>query len=248
LVGLPVEDEIAAAVIADVPLTPGPTASAKATAVEQDPTCEVRDVIAADFRAEARHETHRIEMARALLRGAGRSSSDSRPLVTSMRRRQGDAHQELFWLYRLVFTDARGCVISEPVLAFAAAPGRPLRLRRADDLRSLVDVTRSPLLSQTAPHRHRQLDALADDLSAPLKQWARREHSIAVALRDRLARMSAGLLQLGLFDHRNQRAAAAQSVLLDEALSKSTGRISELSASGRIEIESCDLVWAIALY
>ena len=238
LVGLPVEEEIAAAVIAGVPLAP----------VLQDPASEVSDVITADLRAEARHEAHRIEMARALLRGAGRSSPDSRPLVTSMRRRQSHMHQELFWLYRLVFTDARGCVISEPVLAFAAAPGRPLRLRRPDDLRSLLDVTRSPLLSQTSQHQHRQLDALAGDLTASLKQWARREHSIAVALRKRLARMSAGLLQLGLFDHRNQRAAAAQSALLDEALSKSTERISELSAAGRIEIESCDLVWAIALY
>ena len=58
--------------------------------------------------------------------------------------------------------------------------------------------------------------------------------------------MSAALLQRGLFDRRNERAAAAQSALLDEALSNSAERVLELSACERIEIESCDLEWAVA--
>jgi superfamily II DNA or RNA helicase len=246
IVGLPAEEEIAAAVIADAPLPPGP----------KDPAYEgsrvaalaVPGLVAPDLRQEAHDEACRIELARTLLRAARFPSVDSRAIAPAIHRRRGRTRPDLFWLFKLLLTDARGCVLLEPLLALAASSLRPLRLGHPAELRSLIARTRPPLeLTAIAMQQH-HLDALVDDLRAPLKVWTARERAIATAFRERHARMSAGLLQRGLFDHRTDRAEAAQSALLDEVLGKSAERAGELSACEQVRVESCDLLWAVALY
>jgi hypothetical protein len=55
-----------------------------------------------------------------------------------------------------------------------------------------------------------------------------REKALAEALRSRRARISAGLLQPGLFDHRAERAAAAQAFFVDAAMQRSSARLALL--------------------
>ena len=240
-VGLPAEEDVAAAVIADEPVMAGPQDPPYVQEHETAPR-----VVRQDLRDEAIDEANRIHVARALLGEAGQPLSDPRPIATSARRHTAK-RPEVFWLFRAVFTDARGYAIAERLLAFSASYSRPPRPWRPSELRQFIDRTQSALLVESLPLQQRLRDVLIDDLDAPLELLRRREHSMAAAFRERHARMSATLLQRGLFDRRIERAAAAQSALLEEVLSKSAARVADLSACERIEIESCDLVWTVAL-
>jgi hypothetical protein len=75
----------------------------------------------------------------------------------------------------------------------------------------------------------------------------RRERDLMAAMRDRYARLSAGLLQGALFDRRNERLAAAQAALLDEALSRSAHRLDELAANHDVRAGACDLAFAVVV-
>ena len=56
-------------------------------------------------------------------------------------------------------------------------------------------------------------------LKRPLALWLQRELDLVEGIRQEHARMSAALLQPGLFDRRNDRAAASQAAMRDAALS-----------------------------
>jgi hypothetical protein len=80
-----------------------------------------------------------------------------------------------------------------------------------------------------------------------LERYTAREHSLTSVLRSRHARLSAGLLQRGLFDRRDERLASAQSSLFEEALSQSAGRLRELDGSDDLRIDATELVFAMLL-
>jgi hypothetical protein len=75
----------------------------------------------------------------------------------------------------------------------------------------------------------------------------RRERDLMAAMRERHARLSVGLLQGALFDRRNERLAASQAALLDEALSRSAFRLRELAAGQHVRADACDLAFAVVV-
>jgi hypothetical protein len=80
-----------------------------------------------------------------------------------------------------------------------------------------------------------------------LNRCRAREHSLAGGLRSRHARLSAGLLQRGLFDRRDEHLAFAQTSLLEEALSQSANRLRELGGFDNLRIDAAELVFALLL-
>jgi hypothetical protein len=65
------------------------------------------------------------------------------------------------------------------------------------------------------------------------------------ALREKHARLAAGLLQPGLFDRRSERAAAAQAARVDEAIAKSRVRLDALERLRRLRCGECRLLFQI---
>ena len=196
---------------------------------------------------EGREEANRIQRARSLLLHAAEEGPDPRATVTSIaRRRNGSRLYGDLWVFRLLVVDARGRGVSEELLAFACGHRRTVRERRPAAVRAGLDDRVLRLQDVAAREAGERLVAFAHQLDAPLRLWLRREEALSAALRVAHGRLSAQLLQLGLFDRRHERAAAAQSVLLDEALAKSAVRSNELLERQRLRVESSELVFAVA--
>jgi hypothetical protein len=77
----------------------------------------------------------------------------------------------------------------------------------------------------------RMLASAAASSNTPIALAVDRERAIADALKVRRARLSAELLQPGLFDHRAERTAISQDAVLEEALGRCASRISDLTRS-----------------
>jgi hypothetical protein len=80
-----------------------------------------------------------------------------------------------------------------------------------------------------------------------LERHSARERSLASVLRSRHARLSAELLQRGLFDRRDEHLASAQTSLLEEALCQSANRLRELGGFEDLRIDVTELVFALLL-
>ena len=125
-------------------------------------------------------------------------------------------------------------------LAEAPGPGRT-------DIRSVLNA-HHPVLQRVIGGAHAErLRELRDTLRQPLHLWMRRERDLIAAMRDRYARLSAGLVQGALFDRRHERLAAAQAGLLDQALSRSALRLDELAASEDVRVDAPELVFGVVV-
>lgn len=198
-----------------------------------------------DMRSEGIAEAARIERARALLRVAGDRSHESRAVITTVKRRRA-FRADSIWLFRLLLTDPHGRILWDPLIPLTGTRARRRPARRTADARALLDPSQDVLQALLHTVRAGGLEAVRREMHTPLQLWLRREHALATALTASRARLSAGLLQLGLFDRRIERAAAAQDALLDAALSRSAARRDRLDASRDARWESCDLVLGIA--
>ncbi|HEU4689788.1 MAG TPA: hypothetical protein VFS23_15555, partial [Vicinamibacterales bacterium] len=89
------------------------------------------------------------------------------------------------------------------------------------------------------------LAALLSSLHPFLEQAARRERALAETIGLERARLSAALLQRGLFDRRAERQAAAQTAILDEALLRCRTRLSEIDAASQIVAEPRQLAFVL---
>jgi hypothetical protein len=227
VIGLPVDEPITNPDVA-VPPAPG--------------------LVIADLRVEAAAEAGRIQLARSLTHGVGAPGGDSRPVISAMRRHRRVIEPEFFCVYRFVFTDARGRVVAEQLRALSARLACRIYSPRPADLRALVGDLRVPLGHEAVRLQQGSLEELERQLQRPLLTWTRREHAIAEAFRGRHARMAAGLVQGGLFDRRNERAAAAQAAVLAEVVDRSTARIAELTAWKAIATEPCELLWVLSRF
>jgi hypothetical protein len=142
-------------------------------------------------------------------------------------------------------TSAMDQIVWETLLAAAAdlatSPERSPRATRA----CLRD--REELLNPVREGCARRLDVLRHALRTPIDLWVRRELDLMSVMQEAHARMSAPLLQGALFDRRNDRAAAAQAALLEEALSRCRVRLQELRACDQLHAERCDLAFAAML-
>lgn len=198
-----------------------------------------------DLRSDAIEETVRIERARLLLHGAGHQPHEPRAVMTAVRRRRA-IRSESIWLFRLLLTDPHGRILWDPLVPVIGARAMHQPARRSAEVRALLDPWQEALQASLHTARGDGLDAIRREMGASVQVWLRREHALATALTASRARLSAGLLQLGLFDRRSERAASAQDALLDAALSQSAARLNTLRASGNARWESCDLALAIA--
>ncbi|MSO29323.1 MAG: DEAD/DEAH box helicase [Acidobacteria bacterium] len=225
---LPGDHEVAEAVLSPGPPKPG---EGGGTRLAESPVPALdAGVLCPVLIREARDEATRIQRARSLLLHAAEEVPGPRATVTTIRRRRAPfCSRRALWVFRLLLVDGKGRGLSEELLALAGGHTTTLQLQ---------DVA-----GRATGER---LAALVKELDAPLRRWLHREAAMSTALRVAHARLSAQLLQLGLFDRRNERAAAAQSVLLHEALARSAVRARELAERRRPRVESRDLVFAIA--
>ena len=226
--------------MADAVLGGAPLAESAAPSLDAGIRCPV-------LVREGREEAHRIRLARSLLLHAAQEGPDPRATVTSIgSSRHGARACRDLWVFRLLLVDARGRGLSEVLLALARGHGRTGRARTPAAVRAILENRDSRLQDVAAREAGERLAAFAHQLDAPLRLWLRREEALSAALRLAHGRLSAQLLQLGLFDRRNERAAAAQSASLDEALAGSAVRRNELLDRGAARVESTDLILAVA--
>lgn len=146
----------------------------------------------------------------------------------------------------MTVTNASGLVVWESLVPLAAslaeAPGRC-----RTDIRSVLNTHHPVLADVIGVAQAETLRELRDTLRQPLHLWVRRERDLMAAMRDRHARLSVGLVQGALFDRRNERLAASQAALLDEALSRSASRLRELAADQDVGADACDLAFAVVV-
>jgi hypothetical protein len=112
-------------------------------------------------------------------------------------------------------------------------------------LRDPIDATAALVLSHLDGHRERALASLRVSLQTVLELAARRERALAETLEKERARLSAALLQRGLFDRRAERHVAAQGAVLDDALQRCRTRLAEISAARQIVAEPGHLAFVL---
>lgn len=163
---------------------------------------------------EARDEAIRLLTARMLARNHEAPWSGA-PLVAVS---DATDRSGRIYVFRLACVDDTGHVV---FTALAGLTDEGEALEPGEVLRSSAALHHARLVATETAAVGRWLD---------LAQ--RREDAIMAALRDSHARLSAALLQPGLFDRRAERAAAAQAARVDEALQKSAARLAVM-ARGR---------------
>jgi superfamily II DNA or RNA helicase len=189
------------------------------------------------IRATAEAETIRIGRLRRLSTRAA-TLPDARPAITTVRRRLDKCAS--VWCFHLAFADATTQPVWETVLGAsisAVAEGRaPL-----DSIEPLAEAVAATL----GEHRNGTLASLEASLKAALDRAALRERAVARLIESQRARLSASLLQRGLFDRRAERALNAQTQVLDEALARCRSRLDEIESTGRIVSEPARLAFAL---
>jgi superfamily II DNA or RNA helicase len=183
--------------------------------------------VGAGVRADAEAEAARLVSARSL--AAPEASPNDRPVRTIVTGR-GDGLGSI-WAYRLSCADEAGHVVFETVTGL-----------RDERIASAIDAR----IEQAAANHH---DALVANTSSAIAVWldlaARREDAIVATLRESHARLSATLLQPGLFDRRAERAAAAQAARVEEAARTSLARQTLLARARRLHAAERDLVFGV---
>jgi hypothetical protein len=203
-------------------------------------------VITLDLRDEARHESRRLGRSRAFAAASAHVHVPERPVMTRVRRPRPSNLPQCLWAYRFVLTTNEGRLVWEALVPVAGA----LTARRRYSIRlmrTLLNTDLPALQAVLAKHRTVVLQQLGSSLRPMLERYSAREHSVAHVLRSRHARLSAGLLQRGLFDRRDEHLASAQTSLLEEALSQSATRLRELSGFDDLRVDAAELVFALLL-
>jgi hypothetical protein len=185
-------------------------------------------VAARGLQTDAEEEAARVILARSLS-GTRHTATSNKPLVTVLStdaRRLGS-----IWAFRLTCVDESGQAIFETI-AGLHNPQPRLEVDAAIERR-------------TAQHHQDVLASTSAVVATWLDRATEREEAIVDALHASHARISAALLQPGLFDRRAERAAAAQASRLDEALGKSRARLMALARARRLRAEDPTLVFGV---
>jgi superfamily II DNA or RNA helicase len=203
------------------------------------------NILRPDLRAEAEDEAARILSARRLDVAEQGVSPPLRPVVAARRDwRRSPATR--VWAFRLFFEDPDGRTIWEP-LTGAQLCGIDRRRRSASALRAWMAASDGILAEKLADAESGLLAGLQRILTAPVDLMIEREQAIARRLRHQHARMAADMVQHGLFDRRTERAAAAQSVLLEKALAQVGERLHMLGSLKSVRARGYELVFGIDL-
>ena len=202
-------------------------------------------IVVADSREAAGDEARRIVQARTLAGGSDRSPDAERPVLACVRQRRRTPPQCL-WTFKVELVSTAGRVVWEALL--------PIGARTANICGCSPTVIRAVLDPDALTLQHvvdegcaRLIARLTSSMQPALERWAERECNLMAVLRGRHARLSAALLQRGLFDRRDERLAAAQTAILEDALSQSAGRLRELSQCRDPQIDTRALVFAVVL-
>ena len=178
---------------------------------------------------DARAEATRLLAAKSLSTTHERSISIDRPFVTFIKTHSGGTSR--IWVFRLSCVDDGGHVLFETV---AGLRDQRYGFRIDKELDRIAAAHHEHVLATT---------------SAAIASWldliTRREEAIVRALRESHARLSAGLLQPGLFDRHAERAAAAQTSRVDEAVAKSRARLTTLHRSRRPWLDERVVVFGV---
>jgi hypothetical protein len=199
-----------------------------------------------DLRREAEEEASRIHIARGLL-SAGDVVPDGRPVMARFHgRRHRSASPRGIWLFRVVFADPAGEQAWEAMI-----PMGGILLRRPVNLiaytRAALDPRQPLLLVRLLEARDAARRQLSDSLVHAVRLWCAREKGLVAELQQKRARLSAVLLQPGLFHPGRQRDAASQHHALNEALGRCEARLGELESPTGGRVDSCELVLAAML-
>ena len=221
----PSEERVAAMVLGGDPSAPD-NESAIALPPNVSAAC-VRD---------ASDEAMRIGTAR-VLKTCVDSAVESRPVLTRIRRRPRSGPAGHFLLFTFTCSSPQEHTVWRPVVALHGDSGcQTLLYPLHVELEGLV-------------RRHTQgiVDALSEALAGPASRWMQREEAIVGRLRERHARLSVTLLQPGLFDKRVDRLASERHEVLQEALSRSSLRIAQLSGLRALRADEPRLVFGLLL-
>ena len=181
-----------------------------------------------ELRHESEVESTRVLTARTLSTQSIPYGSSNPAFVTTVRRPQSGATD--IRAFQLSFADETGRIAFETV-AGVCIDAEP------------VDVE---LHGNVAMGYHVQaLASVAAEIAPWLDLSRRREEAIERALRENHARLSARLLQPGLFDRRTERVAAAQAARVDEAMVRSRVRLDALDRLRRLHCGERRLLFGI---
>jgi hypothetical protein len=183
--------------------------------------------VASPLRNDGEHEAIRLRLARLLAPTPTGPSVTDRPLVTFVKRRPHAA----IWVFQQSYVDSAGHSAFETITALCDTRGR-----------TVIDTD---LLRAALRHQEQLLTETSAALGSWLDLAIRRERSMLQALRDSHARLSAALLQPGLFDRRAERAAAAQSARVEEAVERSRMREMALERWRCLRVDSSALLFGI---
>ena len=167
--------------------------------------------------------------------GASRQRRLRRKTSSDVTRRRG--HRESFWGFHVSFADSAAQSVWQTLIG--ASTSLPV------DSPASLDRLAALLASTLDDDSQGTLAALEAALKAFLDRAALRERAVARALESERARLSASLLQRGLFDRRAERAFSAQTAVLDEALARCRARLGEIESTGRIVAEPTRLAFAL---
>lgn len=181
----------------------------------------------AAIRATAEAETQRIGKMRLLAKSPHIIITDARPPL-SVRRKQRGVSASL-WGFHLSFADSSEQRVWHTLLGASG----------------WSTDSSVPSHSIFENERERILASLVSSLQAFLDCATRRERALARAIESERARLSATLLQHGLFDRRAERALSAQTAVLDEALARCRARLHEIESTGQIVAEPARLAFAL---
>jgi superfamily II DNA or RNA helicase len=181
-----------------------------------------------ELRRVSEYEAARLITARNLSTQPGLPASSRSAFFTSLRRPDGSARAVS--AFQLTVADDSGRIAFEKIAGVSAHTERA-------DLELHENIATG--------YHDRVLASVAAAITPWLELSRRREEAIVRALRESHARLSAGLLQPGLFDRRAERAAAAQAARVDEAVIKSRVRLDALERLRRLRCGERRLLFEI---
>lgn len=189
------------------------------------------------LRTIACDEADRLKRLRSMCDGPDGGLPDARPHAARPRRRtttRGD-----IWAFRLSFIAGEQLVWHTLMgVTTATSVAQSPFTSSIDDVAALLASTIDADLQKT-------FASLERALRGHLDLAARREHAIEHTIEAEHARLSAALLQPGLFDRRSDRAFAAQRAVLDEALGRCRARLDEIATTSLIAAEPVRLACAL---
>jgi superfamily II DNA or RNA helicase len=182
-------------------------------------------------------EANRLAQLRRLAASCHMPVVEGRPPVVAVRRRK---ERGCLWGFRFEFID-----LAHEVVWHTLIGARTSRLALSTLGSRSIDRAATSIASKLEGDLHEAQVALAQSLHQYRDLASRRERAIAETIEGNRARLSATLLQPGLFDRRVERAVAAHSGVLDEALTRCRARLAELAATTHVVSEPGRLAFVL---